>query len=53
MTIPNERTKAAVETRDFLQMLAAAGEIVVPGHVANSRDVCYPRFASTIWDLVA
>ena len=33
MTTPDERTRAVVETRDFLRMLAAAEEITIPGPV--------------------
>jgi hypothetical protein len=33
VTLPHERTKAVVETRDFLQLLAAADEITIPGLV--------------------
>jgi hypothetical protein len=33
MTTPDERTRAVVETRDFLRMLAAAEEITIPGLV--------------------
>jgi hypothetical protein len=33
MTKPEERTKAVVETRDFLRILAAADEITIPGLV--------------------
>ena len=33
MTKPEERTKAVVETRDFLGILAAAHEITIPGLV--------------------
>jgi hypothetical protein len=33
MTMPDERTKAVVETRNFLQLLAAAHEVAIPGLV--------------------
>lgn len=33
MTTPDERTKAVVETRKFLRMLAGADEITIPGIV--------------------
>ena len=35
MTTPYERTKAVIATRDFLQMLAVAEEIAVPGLVQS------------------
>ncbi|WP_408467209.1 BPSL0761 family protein [Paraburkholderia fungorum] len=33
MTMPDERTKAVIETRRFLQMLEAADEVHIPGLV--------------------
>ncbi|MGF6596313.1 hypothetical protein P3T23_001020 [Paraburkholderia sp. GAS448] len=33
MTTPDERTKAVVETRSFLQLLAAEDEVTIPGLV--------------------
>jgi hypothetical protein len=33
MTTPAERTKAVLETRDFLRTLAVADEITIPGLV--------------------
>ena len=33
MTMPDERTKAVVETRKFLQMLEGADEVSIPGLV--------------------
>jgi hypothetical protein len=33
MTTPDERTKAVVETREFLQILAAFDEVTVPGFI--------------------
>lgn len=35
MTMPDERTKAVVETRDFLQTLASADEVRIPGLVQS------------------
>ena len=33
MTIPDERTKAVVETRNLLRILATADEVTIPGLV--------------------
>lgn len=33
MTMPHERTKAVVETRNFLQLLAAVDQVTIPSHV--------------------
>ncbi|MFM0356532.1 hypothetical protein PQR12_23815 [Paraburkholderia nemoris] len=33
MTTPDERTKAVVETRDFLRLLVRADEVAIPGLV--------------------
>jgi len=33
VTMPDERTKAVVETRKFLQMLEGADEVSIPGLV--------------------
>ncbi|MFM0152888.1 BPSL0761 family protein [Paraburkholderia sediminicola] len=33
MTTPTERTKAVLDTRHFLQMLANADEVTIPGLV--------------------
>lgn len=35
MTTPAERTKAVVDTRDFLQMLSAAEEVTIRGLVQS------------------
>jgi hypothetical protein len=35
MTTPDERTRAVVETRDFLLMLAGADEVTIPGLVQS------------------
>lgn len=35
MTMPDERTKAVVETRDFLRLLAVAGEVTIPGLIQS------------------
>lgn len=35
MTTPDERTKAVVETRDFLRMLAGADEVTIQGLVQS------------------
>ena len=42
MTTPDERTKAVIGTRDFLQTLAAAEEVSIPGLV-QSVAVCLLR----------
>ncbi|RAS29749.1 BPSL0761 family protein [Paraburkholderia bryophila] len=31
MTTPDERTKAVLDTRDFLRILATAGQVAIPG----------------------
>jgi hypothetical protein len=35
MTTPAERTKAVVDTRDFLQMLSVAEQVTIPGLVQS------------------
>ncbi|MGA7779104.1 MAG: BPSL0761 family protein [Paraburkholderia sp.] len=35
MTKPDERTKAVLETRDFLRLLAVADEVNIPGLVQS------------------
>jgi hypothetical protein len=35
MTTPDERTRAVLDTREFLQTLAVGGEITIPGLVRS------------------
>jgi hypothetical protein len=35
MTTPTERTKAVLDTRDFLELLSGAAEVTIPGLVQS------------------
>ncbi|CAG9216341.1 MULTISPECIES: BPSL0761 family protein [Burkholderia] len=42
MTTPYERSKSVIETREFLQMLASAGDIANRSHTAKVPDEGQP-----------
>jgi len=51
MTTPEERTKSILDTRDFPELLAGAGDVAIPGLVASVAKGLLRHYPLTV-DLV-